>query len=312
MSDQQPLDQSSPTPKPKSNNRRTLLILGALITVFACAACGIIYYFVPSPADNSRSASEVAEEVEVEVTRLVEVEVTRLIEVEVTRLVETIITSTPPPDPTAAPTPEIDPTAYIAGSNITPDDLPAGDPGLVVIAAGPPSQFGAIPIVVRNNTDAPVYDLDISATARDAAGSVLGTGPGRDITPVYVPPGGIAFGRVLFEDTPLDGAEIEYLITGDDDPGSIFIRRNLEVVEHNLVGGNIVGNLLNSNAAPLDLINVAVMCFDDTLTPITVRDSYTDQERVESGAQLPFSVDLLGDEAQCGRYLLAARGTETD
>ena len=182
----------------------------------------------------------------------------------------------------------------------------------VVIAAGPPSDFGVIPVVIRNNTDAPVYNLEISATARDAAGSVLGTGPGRDIVPALVPPGGIAFGRILFEDTPLDGATIEYLVTGEPDPGTIFIRRNLEVIEHNLVGGNVVGTLLNSNTAALDLINVAVICFDDALTPTTARDSYTDQESVEAGAQLPFSVDLLGDEAQCGRYLLAARGTETD
>lgn len=259
---------------------------------------------------------EVTRLVEVEVTRLVEaeVEVTRLVEVEteVTRLVETVVTPTPPPAPTAAPTPEIDPTAYIAAANITPDDLPAGDPGLVVIAAGPPNQFGAIPVVIRNNTDAPVYRLEISATARNATGSVLGTGSSIDLLPTYVPPAGVAFGRVLFQDTPLDGATIEYLITGSDDPGTIFIRRDLEVIEHNLVSGNVVGSLLNSSAAALELINVGVICFDETFVPTVSRDNYTDQERVETGAQLPFSVDLLGDEAQCDRYFMAARGTETD
>ena len=272
-----------------------------VLTLILLAACG------GQPTADGQTGR-------VEVTRLVEVEVTRLVEteVEVTRLVETVITAPPPPTSPPPPTAEIDPTAYIAGSNIIPDDLPAGDPGLVVIAAGPPSDFGVIPVVIRNNTDAPVYNLEISATARDAAGSVLGTGPGRDIVPALVPPGGIAFGRILFEDTPLDGATIEYLVTGEPDPGTIFIRRNLEVIEHNLVGGNVVGTLLNSNTAALDLINVAVICFDDALTPTTARDSYTDQESVEAGAQLPFSVDLLGDEAQCGRYLLAARGTETD
>ncbi|MBX7252393.1 MAG: hypothetical protein K1X50_10445 [Candidatus Promineofilum sp.] len=299
-------------PKPQRSNRRTLLILGAIITIFACTACGIIYFLIPNSDDNNRPTAEVAEQTEVEVTRLVEIEVTRLVEVEVTRLIETIITPTPPPAPTAAPTPEIDPTAYIAAVNITPNDLPTGEPGLVVIAAGPPNQFGAIPVVVRNNTDTPVYNLDISATARDTAGRVLGTGSSLDLLPSYVPPAGVAFGRVLFQDTPLDGATIEYLVTGSDDPGTIFIRRDLEVIEHNLVSGNVVGSLLNSNAAALDLINVAVICFDDTLVPTVSRDNYTDQERVESGAQLPFSVDLLGDEAQCDRYLLAARGTETD
>ncbi len=274
------------------------LFLLTLLTVLL-VACG------------GQPSAEVQTE-QVEVTRLVEVEVTRLVEVEVTRLVETVITPTPPPAPTAAPTPEIDTTAYIAAANITPDDLPAGDPGLVVIAAGPPNRFGAIPVLVRNNTNAPAYRLEISATARDAAGSVLGTGSSIDLLPTYVPPAGVAFGRVLFQDTPLDEAAIEYLVTGSDDPGTIFIRRDLEVIEHNLVSGNIVGSLLNTNAAALEIINVGVICFDDTFVPTVSRDNYTDQERVESGAQLPFSVDLLGDEAQCDRYLLAARGTETD
>ena len=193
------------------------------LTLILLAACG------GQPSTNLQPG-------QVEVTRLVEIEVTRLVEteVEVTRLVETVVTATPAPTPLPAPTTEVDATAYIAGSNITPDDLPAGDSGLVVIAQGQPSDFGVIPVVVRNNTDGPVYNLEISATARDAAGSVLGTGSGRDIVPALVPPGSIAFGRILFEDTPLADATIDYLVTGDPDPGSIFIRRNLEVIEHNL------------------------------------------------------------------------------
>jgi hypothetical protein len=253
-------------------------------------------------------------QVEVEVTRLVEVEVTRLVEtqVEVTRLVEIIATTTPLPTLLPAPTVEIDPTAYIATANVSLADLPTGDPGLVVIAAGPPSNFGVIPVLIRNNTDAPVYNLDIAATARDAAGSVLGTGPGRDIVPSLVPPSGIAFGRILFEDTPLDGATIDYLVTGDPSPRTIFVPHDLEIAEHNLVGGNVGGSLLNTSPTALDSVKAFVICLDDNLTPTTARSSRTDQERVEAGAQIPFSVDLLGDEAQCGRYLLAATGDEAD
>lgn len=259
---------------------------------------------------------EVTRLVEIEVTRIVEaeVEVTRLVEVEteVTRLVETVVTPTPLPTASPAPTTEIDPTAYIATANVSLDALPAGDPGLAVVAAGPPSRFGVIAVLIRNNTDSPVYNLDVSATARDAAGSVLGTGPGRDIAPSIVPPNGIAFGRILFEDTPLDGATVEYVVTGETTNRTIFIPLDLEVVEHNLVGGNIVGSLLNSHSTALDSVEAFVICLDGNLTPIAAHSSRTDQERVESGAQLPFSVDLLGDEAQCGRYLLAAIGNKAD
>ena len=276
--------------------RRSLLVPFAIILLVACGG-------QPAPSVQNDLAP-------VEITRLVEV--TRLMEIEVTRLVEVVITASPPPTPVPSPTSEIDPTAYLAAANMSPDDLPTGDAGLVVIAAGFPSNFGVIPVVVRNNTDAPIYNLEISATARSADGSVLGTASGRNIAPGYVPPGGIAFGRVLFQDAPLDGATIEYLITGDDSAGTIFTHRDMEISEHNLVGGSVVGSLLNSNPTALDLINVAVICFDDTLTPTTARDDYTDQDRVEAGAEVPFSVDLLGDAAQCGRYLLAGGGWEAD
>lgn len=249
----------------------------------------------------------------VEVTRLVEVEVTRLVEteVEVTRLVETVVTTTPPP---AAPPPtaEIDPTVYITGVNITPDDLPQGDPGLVVVLAGPPNAFGVVPIVIRNNTDTPAYDIELSATARDAVGSILGTARGDDVTPSYVPPGGIAVGRLLFQNTPLDGAILEYNITSTEDPGFIFTRRDLVIMEHQLVNGNVVGLSVNNHSTALTLTKVIVMCFDDDLIPSAVRSDFTDQDRTEAGAELPFSVDLLGDEAKCTRYLIAGSGRETD
>jgi hypothetical protein len=122
----------------------------------------------------------------------------------------------------------------------------------------------------------------------------------------------LAIGRLLFGDTPLDDATIEYVFTYEDDPGFIFARRDLEILEHNLIGGNVVGLSLNNNAAALDSTKFVVMCFGDDLIPTTVHFDFTDQDRVESGAQLPFSVDLLGDEAQCPRYLIAGSGRETD
>lgn len=314
-SDNQPVDQLSPAPR-KPNNRRTIFLI-LIFGFLACGAFGILSaLLVPNttaPTSGRRAGSQ-ANQTQVEVTRLVEVEVTRVIEtqVEVTRLVEVEVTAPPPPTPTAAPTAEIDPTAYVAGSNITPDDLPQGEPGLNIILTGPPSRFGVVPVVIRNNTDAPVYDIEISATVRDSAGSVLGTGPGRDIAPSYVPPGGVAFGRVLFGDTPLDGTTVDYLVTADDTPGLILSNRDLEIIEHNLVSGNIVGLALNNHDTAVNMLNFSVICFDDDGLPTTVRDSYTDQDRVEAGAELPFSVDLLGDEAQCGRYLLAGGGWRAD
>ncbi len=275
----------------------TFVIFAILLT-----ACG------GAPAADPGAVSQL------EVTRLVEVEVTRLVEteVEVTRLVETVVTATPPPTSPPAPTAEVDTTAYIAGSNITPDDLPDGDPGLVVIAEGAPTVFGNVPVVVRNNTDSPVYNLSISATARDDAGNVLGTGSGILLAPTYVAPGNVAFGTVSFMDTSLDSATIEYLVTGDDTSSTILARRDLEVLEHSIVGNNIVGILLNSNSAALNLIQGVAICFNDDLIPVAAPSSFTDQERVNANSEMPFSVNLFNDTAKCGRYFLAANGFETD
>jgi len=298
------IDPSSPeTKKPKK--RRTLLII-LVLAFFTCAACGLFSLFflpdAPQATTSERGADTGAAEESAETTADLDEESEP----------EANEDTAPADAPESAAPLDIDPTAYIASYNMSPDELPQGDPGLSVILAGPPSMFGAVPVVVRNNTDEPVYDIQISATARDAAGAILGTGPGRDFSPSYVPPGGVAFGRVLFGDTPLDNATIDYLVSGDQSAGFIFSSRDLDINEHNLVNGNVVGLMVNSHNTPVTLINVVVACFDDDLVPTTIRDEFTDQDRVEGGAELPFSVDLLGDEAQCGRYLVAGSGWRSD
>lgn len=288
---------SDPTPKKPRNRRKIIIIL--VLAFFACGACGIISTFF------TRTSATTTE-------RVVQVDPTDKPESSDESVNSaTIPTDEPAAEPTATAA-EIDPIVYVTGINITPDDLPHGDPGLVVVLAGPPGTFGVVPIVIRNNTDTPAYNIELSATARDAAGAILGTARGDDITPSYVPPGGVAIGRVLFQDTPLDGATIEYNITASGDPGFIFTRRDLVIEEHQLVNGNVVGLSVNNHSTALNLTKVIVMCFDDDLIPSAVRFDFTDQDRVEAGAELPFSVDLLGDEAKCSRYLIAGSGRETD
>lgn len=318
MSEEQPLDDLA-HPKKKPNNRRTILVI-AVIALFACAACGIISLFMPSDSESTvseRSATieavEAAEEPAEAVAVATEPAESDADEVEPTEPPPTDVPApTSTPEPTATPEPQPDMTIYVTGFNISPDDIPQGQEGLSVVLAGPPSQFGVVPVVVRNNTDAAVYDIDFSASARDTAGAIVGTGSGDDVVPSYVPPGGLAIGRLLFGDTPLDGATIEYVLTSRGEPGLIFARRDLEIVEHNLVGGTVVGLSRNNHSSALDLTKVVVMCFDDDSIPTTVRFNYTDQDRVEAGADLPFSVDLLGEEDQCGRYLIAGSGRETN
>ncbi len=307
---------SSEVPEPKRpNNRRIILIVTALLLLFACGACTLVFILIPT-GERSSTAERAAE-------------------LQPTAAASTALPATPDTDPASAddeetpsptnqpapsvsprqtdtPEPEFDTTIFVTGNNMSPDDLPGGEPGLTVVTAGPSSTFGVLPIVIRNNTDTPVYDIDLSATARDEAGSVLGTGSGDDIVPTYVPPGGLAIGRVLFGDTPLDDAAIEYLITADEGAGGLFSRRDMTVIEHNWVGESVAGVLFNPHDTALDLTKTVVMCFDDAYIPTDVRVEFTDQDRVEAGAELPFSVGMRAEATECGRYLIVGSGWATD
>lgn len=311
---------SSEAPEPKrSNNRRTILIVAALLLLFACGACALVFILIPS-GDRTTTAERVAEVDQSEAQATTELSPTPEAEATATDAETDVATPSPTippapsatPQPTAVPEPDLDTTIYVTANDMSVDDIPGGEPGLTVVAAGPPSTFGVVPIVIRNNTDAPVYDIDLSASAHDETGSVLGTGSGDDIVPAYVPPGGLAIGRVLFGDTPLDGATIEYLITADDGAGFLFSRRDMTVVEYNWVGESVVGVMLNPHNTALDLTKVVAMCFDDSYTPTSVRVEFTDQDRVEAGGELPFSVDMRTDESQCGRFLIVGTGFMTD
>lgn len=297
--------------KPKRNRLPLVFIAIALALLLGCGACALI--LILSPSDGRTTTAERAAELDQPTEEATS-------EPAGTSISEPTAASTGGPTSALVPTntvestdtPEVqfDTTIYVTGSNMSVNDIPQGAPGLVVVLAGPASTFGVVPIVIRNNTDAPVFDIELSATARDEAGNVLGTGPGRDITPSYVPPGGLAIGRVLFGETPMEGATIEYRLTADNELDSS--RRDLEVVNHSVTGGNVVGELLNRRDSALDSVKVVVVCVDSTGVPVAAHFDFTDQDRVESAAVLPFSVDLLGDEADCGRYLLAATGREAD
>lgn len=58
MSDQAPLDEPSSDPKPKPNNRRTILIIAALGLIFACAICGLITLVLPDASSTVETSQQ--------------------------------------------------------------------------------------------------------------------------------------------------------------------------------------------------------------------------------------------------------------
>lgn len=254
---------------------------------------------------------EVSSTVEVirEVTRIVEVERETIVEVtvpvEVTRVV--VVTPRPEDTPMPSPTPEVlaNSENFISGT-FELSELPTGEEGaLTVILIGPVNRRNDMPIVIRNNTGNPVVNTIASVTVRDADGALIGTGEVSDFFPNYLLPGGIAFGEAEFSEAPPANAGYEFRVTAEDQDSRVFYK-DLESVEHNLLGDRIVGFLRNSADESLQGIRVAAICLDESLNPIGFTYDYTDQETVGVGEEMAYEVGL--DTFNCPYYIVSSKG----
>jgi hypothetical protein len=216
-------------------------------------------------------------------------------------------------DTTSAPDSEVngapDGETYLVGT-FDPNVLPAGEPDSVsVLAVGPIGS--STPVVVRNNTDETV-EVRLTATARDPAGELVGSGEDQGLEPPFVAPGGIAIGYVFLGiDEPPAGTTIDVTASGGD-VDEEFGKIPASITEHNFVagefGGQVVGVARNDNDIRMEgPISVLVMCFDDGGAPLSTSSGFTNVDALDPGQEGSFSVDLFSDDA-CPRYLVGASG----
>jgi hypothetical protein len=246
----------------------------------------------------------------VEVTRVVEQTVVVTQVVEVTRQVVVTPTSVPATTtPTSGPTQPQDALhSPFIGGNQSPA-LPDGEPGkLSVIAAG---KFGGsvVPVIVRNNTDATVTRVEVSATAHDSSGAMLGAGGDQGFNPYLVMPGEITMGYVYFEDAQFpDDVTFDYEVSASEyDPNNSIGGLDLDVTEASISGGNVVGIFTNnSDKAVSGPIGAVVYCFDGDGNLLDYHSDYTDKDNADPGGTIPFQIGLRGDE--CPVFLVAASG----
>ena len=118
--------------------------------------------------------------------------------------------------------------------------LPAGDPGVVAVVsvATALDSSGSLPVIVRNNTANTIGQIEVTV-ARDAAGSLVGSGSSQGFEPVVVEPGEIAWGYVYFGDIAGDGLTFG-LRTSGEEPGYF---QPVEITELNAIGDQIIGTL---------------------------------------------------------------------
>lgn len=226
---------------------------------------------------------------------------------ESTEAAETTEAATEAPAEVVPLPPNANPALAVVGV----DTLPAGEPGkLSVIAqASELSSSGSLPIVVRNMTDKPVARIQVTGTARDASGTLVGSGSDQGFTPFVVGPGEIAFGYVYFGfDGVPEGTTFELSVSGSK-PGDVFLGGvDLVVAEQNRTGDSIVVALRNDTDKEISgPISLDLMCFDEAGVPTGTGFGFTDQDTAAPGATVTGTISIILARG-CDRYILGGSG----
>jgi hypothetical protein len=201
-----------------------------------------------------------------------------------------------------------DASSYVVGiGDVSVLSLPDGDPGSVtVIAAAKTLNFqGSVNLVVRNNTSAVVGEINVSGTARDDTGALVGSGSSQGFQPKVVAPGEIAFGYVYF-DVEQAGSAWEFNFDVAAEPvGDYFLP--VTITEINNTGGQIIGAVTNDLDRDVSgSIEVVAICFDTGGRMIDAVDSYVEQDDLPPGGTGSFAIDLY--RGPCPVGLVAASG----
>jgi hypothetical protein len=201
----------------------------------------------------------------------------------------------------------IDASPYVAVfGDLSGVSLPDGEPGKVsiIVQAGSIDSSGSVSMIVRNNTSEPVGSIDVTGTARDAAGSLVGSGSSQGFEPAIVGPGEIAFGYVYFDsDLPIDST-FEFSVSASEvDDFSLPVT----ITEISNTGDQIIGILTNK----LDVevsgpIGANGICLGPDGSILNFVRSYAEQDKLAPGGTGSFAISLFGDE--CAAGIMAASG----
>jgi hypothetical protein len=216
------------------------------------------------------------------------------------------------PETTAAPASSAGPAALdaspyvVAFGDLSAVVMPDGDPGEVSIVASASTldRSGSVTLVVRNNTDDAVGNIDIAGTARDEAGTLVGSGSSQGFQPKIVAPGEIAFGYVYF-DTALAGSAFTFEFSVDAQ--EVYYFSPVTITEINNTGEQLIGSVVNDTDDEVTgPIAAGAICFGADGGIVATVGSYVEQDNLPAGATGSFAVDFYGDD--CPNGLAAASG----
>ena len=203
-------------------------------------------------------------------------------------------------------------SSFLAG-NAHPQ-FPAGPAGKVsVVYQAPisPQQNGtAVPIVLNNNSSKAVAHVDISGTAKNAAGKIVGSGSSQGTYPSVIKPGQWALAFIYFQSGDgLDSSDtMSFNVNTSSADTSSYNTAAVQVTQANMSSGSITGGVQNTTGHVVTgPISVDVYCFDANGHPTYEQGGFTSS----SGDLAPNATDSfqinLSDQ-QCSSYLVGASG----
>jgi peptidoglycan hydrolase-like protein with peptidoglycan-binding domain len=189
--------------------------------------------------------------------------------------------------------------------------VPPGEPGQLSVALTGSDDGSSVPMIVRNNTDAPLSSVDVTGVARDASGNLVATGASQGFAPDRLEPGDWGIGYVYFDIDALSGDEtFEFTAVGEPSDESFIDRVPLTITEAAVQPGDfsdrVAGIATNDTAEAATLGEIYVACFDGGVL-VGVATGFTDVDEVPPGGIAPFTVDLYDFES-CPSMALAGGG----
>ena len=207
----------------------------------------------------------------------------------------------------AAPTTSV--MLSIKGDLQVPDGV-VGELSIVVVG-NPQSNQDSVPVIVRNRTSEPLAGIEVTGTARNAAGALVGSGASQGFAPELVLPGEWSVGYVYFDSGKLeDDTEYDLTATGsepDEFTGSVDVK----VVEASRTKGQFGDQLVGIVENPTDAevggpIDVLVACFDKAGELLTTTSDFVEGDSLPPGGTGSFSVDLFDDP--CENWAIGSSG----
>jgi hypothetical protein len=198
------------------------------------------------------------------------------------------------------------------GGNANPT-YPAGRPGqLSVVYQAPISSSPngtSVPIVFRNNTKAGVAHVDISATATDMTGKIVGSGSSQGTSPSVVQPGQWAYAYIFFQSLPEATNKLGgFSFKTSRVTRSFYNTAPIQVTQANLVGMAITGGVQNTTGHKVTgPISIHAYCLDSTGNPANVLIDFTSgSSDLAPNATDSFQVNFY--EGTCPSFLVGASG----